>query len=258
MTNEPKIAPLEPDKIAGEHGDYFAGILPLTPTVCGRVLKPLSIGHYRMMALMNVAFAADEEREALPGDLLMGVLICSMSVDDFMALVAQPDFVDQVKKWGRKIGFFPPKMFGWRIMGRWLEKLCGEVFAEADFKFIAEQSAVFQKYIKDGSTAPEYWDESPDSKASAAHWSQSIEVVLRGNLNWSEQEVKESPLSKALWDYFKYMENQGLVRLMSKAEARELATPLTPEQAAAANESAQRALAAMRGEAVPETEVARG
>ena len=113
----------------------------------------------------------------------------------------------------------------------------------------------FQDYIKAGSKAPEFWDESPDSKASAAHWSQSIEVVLRGNLGWTQHEIDEKPLGKALQDYFKFMENSGLVRLMSAEEARELATPLTKEEADEANESARRALAVIRAH---QAEVANG
>lgn len=243
MTEKPNIAPLEPEKIAnGEHGDYFDGIFQVPPVVCGLTLKPLSITRYRLMAWRGVAFAADEEREATAGDLLMGVLICSMSVADFKTFAAHPKFKDHVQKWGRKIGFFPPKMFKWPFIGKRLEKFLGDAFAEADFKYLHEQMEVFQKYIMAGSKAPEFWDESPDSKASAAHWSQSIEVVLRGNIGWSQEEIDEEPLSKALQDYFKFMENQGLVRLMSAEESREIATPLTPEQAAEANESARRAL----------------
>ena len=49
---------------------------------------------------------------------------------------------------------------------------------------------------------------------SHTHWSESVEVVLRGQLGWTKDEIEEEPLTKALADYFKHMENQGNVRLM--------------------------------------------
>ena len=83
--------------------DYFAQILPATPVVCGLQLKPLSIGRYRRMRRMNVAFVADNPQEventSLVGDLLKGVLICSMSCSEFDEFISQKDSEKQIKKW---------------------------------------------------------------------------------------------------------------------------------------------------------------
>jgi len=49
-----------------------------------------------------------------------------------------------------------------------------------------------------------------------------------------------------LWDYFKHFENLGLVRLMTKEESAEIATPLTPEQQQEAREKAEKVLAYIR------------
>ena len=261
MIEQPTIAPLEPEKIAGTHGDYFDGIFQVPPVVCGLPLKPLSITRYRLMAWRGVAFAAEEERTATAGDLLMGVLICSMTVKDFKAFAASPGFQSQVQKWGRNQGFFEPKPIEWTLNPRiffcapinWAyRKLFPDQYDMGDLEYLTGEMKRFQDYIKAGSKAPEFWDESQDCKVSAAHWSQSIEVVLRGNLGWTQEEIDEEPLGKALQDYFKYMENQGLVRLMSAEEARDLSTPLTAEEAAEANAQAIRTLAIMHGEIQPE------
>ena len=53
---------------------------------------------------------------------------------------------------------------------------------------------------------------------SVGHWSQGLEVVLRGELNWTGEEINEEPLSKAFADYFRWAENQGAVRLISPEE----------------------------------------
>jgi len=235
---------LEPEKISGN--DYFEQIFPVAPVVCGRQLRPLSLGGYRMMAHFKVAFVSETEREATPGDLLVGVLICSMSAEEFLAFASQPDFQKQIQKWGRKVGFFEPLCYSWPLIGWKLRQWLEPAFADTDFKYLSEQIEIFQKYVVESSRAPEFWDESPDSKVSAAHWSQSVEVTLRGALNWSEKEIESAPLGKALWDYFKHFENLGLVRLMTKEESAEIATPLTPEQQQEAREKAEKVLAYIR------------
>ena len=49
-----------------------------------------------------------------------------------------------------------------------------------------------------------------------------MEVILRGELGWSEEEINERPLSKALSDYFKWAENKGQIRLMTDWEIEEV------------------------------------
>ena len=233
--------------VSNLYGDYFDQIFQVPPTICGCQLKCLSIGRYRMMARFRAAFVSDEERIATPGDLLISVLICSMSVEDFVQFASQPDFRKQMMKWGSKWGFFPPKCFSWPIIGKWLERFFGTHTAESDFEGIAKEINAFKQYIFDGSKSPDYWDESPSNKTSAAHWSQNIEVVLRGNLNWTQEEINEEPLGKALWDYFKFMENNGLVTLLTPEQAKENNTPLTKEEANQSEMSAKKALEYLKG-----------
>jgi hypothetical protein len=246
------------------HADYFTQIFQVPPLVCGRQLKPLSIGRYRMMSRFAVAFAADEERLATAGDLLMGVLICSMAVPEFMVFASQPNFKREVEKWGRRFGFFEPRFFEWTFnprifftsMFNWCyRKLWPKHYDEQDLTYLLCEIKKFHDYIKEGSPLPPYWDESPDSQVSAAHWSQSIEVVLRGNLVWTEQEIDEKPLGKALWDYYKFMENQGLVRLMTADEVAENQTPLTEAEVAESQAAVEKILEfkRMRASTMPDT-----
>ena len=240
MENQTDIAPEE------SAPDYFDSVFPTPPVVCGKQLLPLSLGLYRMLAHCKVAFVAESEREATPGDLLVGVMICSLGTAKFESVVSHRDFKKSLHKWGQRIGFFEPRCYRWPVVGKVLHKILEPHFAESDFKYLHEQTEVFQRYIVEGSRTPEFWDESPDSKVSAAHWSQSVEVVLRGALGWSEEEIETKPLGKALWDYFKHFENLGLVRLIDAEEAKMLSTPLTPEQAKEAKEQAEKTLAYIR------------
>ena len=45
-------------------------------------------------------------------------------------------------------------------------------------------------------------------------------------------EIDEEPLTKALWDFYKHLENQGQVRAYTDEEKKFIETPLTPDQEA--------------------------
>lgn len=220
---------------------YFDQIMPETPTICGLAMKPLSIGRYRRMKRQKVRFVSDETIQIseveLIGDLLKAVLICSMTCEDYDIFIAQPDADKSIKRWAQQQGFLPERYYDWGILGRWFVKyIVGAEVTQmrnerAAARLLGEVSK-FRQYINEGSVVPAHWDETSDGKSSAAHWSHSIESVLREKQNWSKAEIDEEPLTKALWDYFKTMETAGMVRIMGDAEAAELAKPLTPEEEA--------------------------
>lgn len=211
------------------HADYFTQIVPELPLVCGRRLLPLSIGRYRLMHRHQCGFVADHATTATAGDLLIGVLICSLTVRDFLARSSRPDFPKIVRDFARRAGFLEPRYLNWPILGRFFRRTYGDTVARSDASYLLEQIQLFQQYIVAGSQSPPHWDESTNGRASASHWSQSIEAVLREFQGWTREEIDEEPLNKAIWDYFKHMENHGLVRLMTDAERRELETPEDPE-----------------------------
>jgi hypothetical protein len=212
--------------------DYFEQVLPIAPVVCGLQLKCLSIGRYRLMARFKVAFVCDGEAQASVRDLMIGVLICSMECEKFKQLSSQKDFSKQVERWGRKFGFLPPRYFSWPFIGKWLAKRVSDAVVQSDAQYLMEQMDVFQKYISDASKSPPYFDESRGGRVSGAHWSQSIEAVLREFQGWTKEEVDEEPLSKGLADFFKHMENHGMVRLITSEEMERSKNQMTPEKEA--------------------------
>ena len=228
---EPEVGSNQPgSSISVLHGDYFEQILPETPVVCGLRLKPLSIGRYRLMSRHKVAFVADSVSPATAGDLLMGVLICSMTCADFAAFVTDKHFQRELDRWSRLAGFLPPRYLSWPILGWLFRKFAGEAIAKSDAAYLLEQMQVFKHYISAHSQAPPHWNESEDGRVSASHWSQSIEATLREYQGWTKDEIDEEPLPKALWDYFKHMENHGLARLMTDEERIAAETPEPPEK----------------------------
>jgi hypothetical protein len=220
---------------------YFSQIMPESPRICGLALKPLSIGRYRRMKRQGVRFVSEESVDIsetdLVGDLLKAVLICSMTCEDYDDFIADPASAKEVKRWAQQAGFLPERYYDWGIIGKWFVKyIVGEKVTqmrnERAAAYLLDEMRKFQSYIVEGQSAPAWWDESPEGRASVVHWSHSIEGVLREKQGWSKEEINEEPLTKALWDYFKSMENTGLGYILSETEADDLAKKLTPEEEA--------------------------
>jgi len=176
---------------------YFQSAIPEPFRILGLELKPLSLGRYRLLKRHDCAFVADGPRNASTLDLIIGVLICSMRVDEFQEFMRSPEFGEQTKSW-------------------WHQALASSV----DFN-ILEKIALFQRYIKTHSAFPDYWDESESSQCSGAHWAFSLAVTLKSELKWTEEEINEEPLCKALFEYFKWAESQGSIQLMTQSDIEE-------------------------------------
>lgn len=213
--------------------DYFEQINPPCPTICGRTLKPLSITRYKTLKRLKVGFVSDEPVEATARDLMIGVLVCSTTAAEFAEMLSGPSFEKDLDRWARKFHFLPPTYYEWPLVGKWLKRMFSAIEDEMSYEFLRQELIRFQEYIVANSRLPRYWDESQDDRISGAHWAHNLEVVLRSSVGWGKDEIDEAPLNQALWDYFKYMENQGAVRLMTPDEIVEADTPSTPEEKAA-------------------------
>lgn len=183
---------------------YFTAAIPEPFRILGLALKPLSLGRYRLLRRFGCAFVAEEEAAAGVPDLLLGLVICSMRVDEFLELLDSQGLAADVRRWRRRV--CPAAWLGCApVLGKWWRK--------HHAPNALEKMRLFQQYINEGSAVPKYWEEG-ESRMSGSHWSHSVEVVLRGELGWTAEEINETPLSKALADYFRFAESQGLVRLM--------------------------------------------
>lgn len=176
---------------------YFQAAVPEPYRIFGLQLLPLSLGRYRLLMRFDCAFVADGEAKATIEDLLVGILICSMRVKDFLELLGSRRWNRELKRWGRRVR--------------------REMDADPYFNILAKVG-LFQSYIQESSHVPNYWNEMAEQGGSAAHWSHNVEVSLRSQLGYTAEEIEEGPLSKALADYFKHAENQGLIRLICEEE----------------------------------------
>lgn len=198
----------------------FAAAIPEPYQILGLRLLPLSLGRYRLLHRFNCAFVSDGEASASVPDLLLGVAICSLRCEEFLRTFETGEFFAFIKSWAKRIRAQPP----WYLRGkigrvvsvsfigrRWRKKYSFDVI---------EKMKLFQQYIADAQKLPEYAATSESTRRSSSHWSTSVEIVLRSELNWTEEEINEAPLTKAISDYFKHLEYQGLVTIFTEEDLR--------------------------------------
>lgn len=170
---------------------YDIAAIPEPYQILGLKLKPFSIGHYRILRRFDCAFVADEETFPTRDDLILAVLVCSMDADDFLRFMEQPDFLKQVKAWGKKVGLFD----------------------------MNEKCVMLAKYIAAHSVMPKFWD-GDQSRPSAGDWTQAVALCLTSQLGYTHEQAMRLPLSQAFHDYFKHAESNGAVRLMTPEEVQ--------------------------------------
>lgn len=186
--------------------DYFTRAIPDPVRILGLQLRPLSVGRYRLLHRFQVAFVAEGEASAGVSDLLLGILICAMRVDDFLQFAGSPQFHPDVRRWSRRV--FPHPWLCWLPwFGPWWRRTRG-------FN-VVEKIALFQNYIAEAQRIPRYTLKNNSPQTNTSHWSHSIEICLRSELGWTAEEINEAPLSKALADYFRHAESNGLVILLT-------------------------------------------
>lgn len=182
---------------------YVAAAIPEPFQILGLRLKPLCLGHYFLLERFENAFVSNKDAVATFDDLIMGVLICSMTYEEFMEFLFQSDFEEQVFQWGKKCGVFD----------------------------LAEKCRLFHEYITKGSEQPIVFYEQEQGAPTGAHWGELLKLVLTGELGYTSSEALNLPLTQALHEFYKNAENKGIVTIaredeveaVKSAQAREAA-----------------------------------
>lgn len=202
--------------------DYFSAAYPEPWQVLGVRLLPFSFGHYIKLHRLGCAFVSEEEEAATIGDLLLGIVVCSMrshpdpEQDPFWqwlhresptGLLARlrwslrrhkltpAEF--EIMEWGKRVGIFNLK----------------------------DKAELFAKYIKQHSEVPAYVEEPSDTPAreSGAHWAQSVMAALVSKCGYTQMEAYNVPMPKAMQDFFKHAESEGSIRLLPREVVEALA-----------------------------------
>lgn len=189
--------------------DYFKRVFPDPFQILGLKLKPLSLGRYRLLHRFQCAFVADEAKGATLSDLLIGVLVCSMRVNEFLQWADSARFSKDITKWRKRI--FKHAWIG-RIpwIGKWWRK--------NHAPNVVAKIGLLKAYIENGVEIPQFWDIAGGEQSNSSHWSHGIEITLRSELGWTEEEINEQPISKAIADFFRLLEGRGQIRIIQPEE----------------------------------------
>ena len=176
----------------------FQAALPEPHAILGLRLLPLSLGRYKLLKRFGSPFVDDEVKEIgveqLTRELFFALLVCGLEVEEFENLFNHPQ---KLAKEARRFG-----------------KKAGKIIKRTKNFSILEPINSFRKYLTEGSSAP--WvvlSSNNNSETSIAHWSTSIEVVLRYKIRWTDEKINEDPLTEALTHFFRYCELEGMVKL---------------------------------------------
>lgn len=160
--------------------------------ILGLKLKPFCLGHCEHMERHGVAFMDSNAKEITVADLLLGVLICSKTYEDFPKFIATENLLEEGKQWLKACGVFSVK----------------------------DKIALFVEYIRHASQKPMVVFEH-EGKQSGSHWIQCIKIGLI-ELGYTPSEAMNLPLAQAFADYYRAAENAGVLRILCREEAEEI------------------------------------
>lgn len=193
----------------------FVQAIPEPFQILGLKLLPLSIGRYRRLARHDCAFVANGKTQAGVGDLLLGVLICSMRCEEFDTLVVAPGFSNELKKWSRKVMPTPLVAEIKWLYTLWNASFLGKNWRKNHSVSLLEKFELFKRYIAEAQVMPRFYSKATSGKTSSAHWVDNVEMVLRSEMNWTSWDVDEQPLSKALADWCNWAHANDHIELVS-------------------------------------------
>ncbi len=175
-------------------GEYAtATVTPVKYNILGLTLKPLCLGHYLNMRAYGCEYASDTDTEVGIIDLIIGVLVCSMTYEQFKDFVDSDRFLPEVRRWGNIIRKDTKKDKHFNVF---------------------EKLAEFKRYLEDGQKFPHIEPTNNDNQnVSNSHWSLRISTILLSKLNLSHTEVMNMPLTEAVSLCFQYLELEGVATM---------------------------------------------
>lgn len=209
--------------------------------VCGVQLRPFCIGHWQHLQRCEISFAVGGEHTL--NDLLLAVLICSKTYEDFAGSLQPADIMRELSAWHRRLsgGFLGV----WKRRMKWaLYWLCNKVERLKRFRsrFIVSPEEVigfnvqaeckaFEHYIaehggsafivNDWSRPVTEYEQEQTSKPLRAPELMVLLNALTAEQGFSESEARKMPLPKARWERAIFCERKGLVSIVSPQDAAE-------------------------------------
>ena len=184
----------------------------------GLQLKPFSLGHMIIMQRCGLDVPSSNPYN----DFITITFICSLGYDDFQELVNTRPFNFWSKHNLLSLGY------AWLYTRKhtvlqycvnlWSRKLARAINKNKDFSLLQEV-ATFKKYMELARKVPDTVEgEHSSNKQSDAPWTLNLYNTLIGELNYSRHEALHLPLTKLIWEFYKYAESQGAVEIVDIAK----------------------------------------
>jgi hypothetical protein len=195
---------------------YFDSAFPEPWQILGVRLRPFSLGHYLKLRQFNSPFVSDDPAPAAVGDLLLGILVCSMSSnpdtsgDEFWEWWNRPPTFNPIARLFRKTEMTPAE----REIYKWGKKI-------KSFD-VPEKITLFAEYVSRHSQVPSYWILKQNESSSGAHWAHGTIAGLCSQCGYSQSEAYNVPMGKALFDFLKACEDSGSIKLFTEEQSKGL------------------------------------
>lgn len=173
---------------------YAAAALPVRPRVCGKWLRPFTVGHALLLHRLESPFITNQ---AIPewGDLILAVEILSrppLEAEESLGC-----------KWMRfALGtLWPIRLLWWR-------------------RSIQDEIEKFETYLDAAMATPMTWSkpEADNSQPSGSPFVLQLLVAQMAWLGKSESDALNTPYSSALWQVYTAGEMKGSLQIVSDRE----------------------------------------
>lgn len=200
--------------------EFLHAAAPVSVTCLGVPLRPLSLGSLLLLMRFKNTFLLGPSAEiaqfapiseAKPvGDLLMGIVICSMEYDAARTALADPDLTKDIKLWRRKLD--GP---AWR-------RFVGRKNAVPLDQRIKEASKIFREYLAEGLKYPNTKAEAGPYRPTGSPWPLFTLTSLLEDLHIDLKTALNQPLPFSRWLVAGNGERKGLLEISDRQEINDL------------------------------------
>lgn len=193
--------------------------------ILGLKLRPFCLGHYFLMEKYKCAFIGEVGGEVGFSDLLIALLICSRTYEEFLEFETLEDnsWLDRTSVWKWLCKRFSFLTYRPLSLKQWCKKWgqqIGKAAKRREINLIKEFKA-FPLYMNEGIEEPAHdieQDGDGNRAESGTHWTQNLLYVLTKELGYSQSEALNLPISRALADKYKWLEAEGVITINTEAD----------------------------------------
>lgn len=182
---------------------FIEALIPTPYRILGLRLRPFSLGHLMILRRFDCAYVTGEE--TTPGDLLLGLIVCSMTYEEAIDAIHCGRLVDEVERWGKVVS-----------KRRWFGLRAAKPFD------LMEKSRLFVEYLAAGNRCPKAFYDAKPTPPKNAPVEQILRVCLMRDLHLSESEIMNQPLALSWWDYMTLGELNDRLRLFDADQEKDL------------------------------------